>query len=112
MVSKYRSIKTVIDGITFDSKKEAARWQELKLAERAGLIAELVRQVPFVLAPSVMIDGRKKPELRWFADFIYTDLAGYTVVEDCKSPPTRKTKDYRIKKHLMKSVHNIDILES
>ncbi|MBS6476088.1 MAG: DUF1064 domain-containing protein, partial [Clostridiales bacterium] len=46
-MQKYRSKKTTVDGITFDSRREAARWQELKLLERAGSITELERQVSY-----------------------------------------------------------------
>ena len=44
---KYHNKKTEIDGIVFDSRKEALRWHELKLMENAGLISDLRRQVPF-----------------------------------------------------------------
>jgi len=59
--SKYRNRKTVVDGITFDSKREAARWQELKLLERAGEITELERQVEYVtfISKSAVMEGGK-----------------------------------------------------
>ncbi len=47
--SKYKNIKTVVDGITFDSKREASYWNELKLREKAGEIDHLERQVAFDL---------------------------------------------------------------
>ena len=50
--SKYGAKKVTVDGITFDSKKEANRWCELRLMERAGVITGLERQVKFVLIPS------------------------------------------------------------
>lgn len=49
--NKFHAKKVGVDGIKFDSQKEAARWQELKLLERAGEICELERQVRFLLIP-------------------------------------------------------------
>ena len=54
-------------------------------------------QVPFVLAPAVVLDGRKKTELRYIADFVY-EKDGKTVIEDVKG---KVTAEYRIKRHLM-----------
>lgn len=110
--NKYRNEKVEVAGITHDSTKEAGRWGELRQLERAGKIADLKRQVSFVLAPSVRLAGesKKKPALRYFADFTYMEN-GQLVVEDTKSKPTRKLAAYRIKKHLMKTVLNLDITE-
>jgi ethanolamine ammonia-lyase small subunit len=110
--AKYRSKKVVQDGITFDSKKEARRWVELEMMQAEGQISELRRQVPFVLAPAVKLDGevRTKPALRYMSDFTYV-LDGVLVVEDTKSAPTRKLPAYRMKKHLMATVHGIHIKE-
>ena len=115
--SKYGNKKTVIDGIEFDSKREAARWQQLRLFERAGKICELERQVVFELAPSVQYAGKRvTPALRYVADFTYfeesTSRGGpnprYTV-EDSKG---MRTKEYKIKRHLMLAVHKIEVLET
>ncbi len=105
---KYRSIKTVVDGITFDSKGEAARYCELKLMQKQGLISNLQLQVKYVLVPSVIINGRKKPPVRYIADFVY-EQEGITIIEDFKG---RITPVYSLKRHLMKHVHGIDIFES
>lgn len=109
---KYRNEKTVIDGITFDSKREAGRYQELKALASRNLIEHLQHQVPFELAPAVKFssEGRKKPALRYVADFAYW-LDGKFVVEDVKSPATAKAAAYRIKRHLMLSVHGIEVKE-
>jgi hypothetical protein len=111
--SKYRSKKVKQDGITFDSRKEARRWTELQMMQAEGQISSLQRQVPFVLAPAVKLEGetRKKPALRYVADFAYVQEDGVRVVEDCKSAPTRKLPAYRIKRHLMATVHGIHIKE-
>jgi hypothetical protein len=111
---KYASEKTVDPaGEKFDSRKEARRWAQLKQMAAAGQIHDLKRQVSFVLAPSVKLDGepRKKPAIRYFADYTYIQ-DGQLVVEDTKSRPTRKLAAYRIKKHLMATVHNIQIKET
>lgn len=110
--SKYKSEKVEHAGITFDSKKEAKRYAQLEQMQLAGIITELRRQVPFVLAPAVRLNGepRKKPALRYFADATYM-LRGQLVIEDTKSAITRKLDTYRIKKHLMATVHGIQITE-
>lgn len=110
--SKYRSAKVEMDGIKFDSKKEARRWFELVALLEAGEITDLQRQVSFELAPAVRLDGekRKKPALRYVADAVYR-RNGELVVEDTKSPPTRKTQIYRAKRHLMATVLGLQIRE-
>lgn len=108
MKTKYYNIKTKMDGIEFDSKKECARYAVLKLLERGKVISDLQLQVPFVLAPSVIVAGRKRPPLRYIADFTYFE-AGKFVVEDVKGTLTNL---YKAKRHLLKCVHNIDILET
>lgn len=109
---KYAAEKVEQGGQKFDSKKEARRWIELERQQAAGQIMELKRQQSFVLAPSVRLAGelRKKPALRYFSDFSYMQ-DGQLVVEDTKSRPTRKLAAYRIKKHLMATVHSIHIRE-
>jgi len=105
---KYGNKKVVIDGIKFDSAKEGRRWQDLKMLYKVGKIRELDRQRVFILAPSVVLHGRRKPALRYCADFVYIDDAtGKTVVEDVKGV---QTDVFRVKMHLMKSVHGIDLL--
>lgn len=110
--SKYRSQKVEQDGIKFDSKKEARRWAELEIMQAEGQISGLKRQVPFVLAPAVKLEGeaRTKPALRYVADFVYMQDGAQTV-EDCKSAPTRKLPAYRMKRHLMATVLGIHIKE-
>ena len=109
---KYRNRKVTIDGITFDSKRESERYQELKALAARNLIEDLRHQVPFELAPGVKFsdESRKKPALRYVADFAYK-LDGRLVVEDVKSAITAKAAAYRIKRHLMLSVHGIEVRE-
>lgn len=106
-MSKYGNRKTIVDGITFDSKAEAKRYSVLKLLERAGEITDLQRQVKFELAPPVRLGGRGRPALRYIADFVYQQ-DGQQVVEDVKGVITAA---FRIKRHLMKAIHGIEIRE-
>ena len=100
---------TTDDGLTFDSRAEYRHWQHLCLLQRAGKIADLQRQVAFVLAPAVKLSGRTKPALRYIADFTYTDLeTGQRVVADTKGAITDV---WRIKRHLMMAVHGIEVVE-
>ena len=106
--SKYHSRKTTVDGIEFDSQKEARRFRELCLLERAGKITELQQQVKFELIPSQRIDGKVvERACTYVADFVYMEN-GKKVVEDTKG---FKTKDYIIKRKLMLHVHGIKIQE-
>lgn len=105
---KYKNKKVVVDGILFDSKREANRYGELKYLELAGEITGLTLQMSFTLAPPVVINGKKKQALKYVADFVYRKASGEYVVEDAKGV---KTQGYIIKRHLMKSVHGIDVQE-
>ena len=106
--NKYKSRKVVVDGITFDSQKEARRFRELCLLEKAGRITELERQVKFELIPSQRIDGKvvERP-CTYIADFVYLEN-GKKVIEDTKG---FKTKDYIIKRKLMLERYGIRIKE-
>lgn len=106
---KYKAKKTEYDGIIFDSKKEANRYAELRLLERAGEISGLQRQVNFTLIPSQKIDGKVvERACTYKADFTYQHN-GKTVVEDTKG---FKTPEYIIKRKLMLYIHGIRIKES
>lgn len=108
-MSKYGNKRVMVDGVWFDSQREAKRYGQLKMMEKAGEISALTLQVYFTLAESVVLNGRKKPALRYVADFCYNTNDGFPVVEDCKG---HKTAVYRIKQHLMKSIFGIDIKET
>jgi len=105
--NKFGAKKTTVDSITFDSKAEASRYGDLVLLQKAGHISGLTLQVPFVLAPSVKFEGEKraKPAMKFTADFVYSEN-GKIIVEDVKGCVTR---DFTMRRHLMKSVHGIDI---
>lgn len=109
-MSKYNSKKTVLDGQVFDSKKEANRYQELLLLEKAGVIKNLSRQVKFVLIPSQRDEATGKVverECSYKADFKYEEGIK-TVVEDVKG---FRTKEYIIKRKLLLYQYGIRIRE-
>ena len=119
MRNKFHNIKTG----GFDSLKEARRYNELFMLQKAGYITELQTQVKYELIPpqyetyerygksgNRLQDGRKLVErgVDYIADFVYKDSTGNTVVEDTKGV---KTKDYIIKRKLMLYIHGIKIKE-
>ena len=105
--------KRTIDGkvIEFDSNREARRYDELRLLQRAGEINGLARQQRYTLIPSQRDKRSGKVIERscdYVADFVYVTKDGELVVEDTKG---FKTKDYIIKRKLMLWVHGIRIKE-
>lgn len=109
-MTKYKAIKTTIDGITFDSKKEARRYQELKLMEKAGVIDHLHLQPKFEILPKHKdIEGNTVRAVVYKADFHYFDLEQRIwIVEDVKG---FKTPLYKLKKKLVEHKHKIKIVE-
>lgn len=98
VTSKYHSKKVVVDGIEFDSKKEAKRYSELKLLERAGEIKELELQKVFELQPSFKKNGKTYRKTTYKADFYYFNTKiGKYIVEDVKG---FKTEVYKLKKKM------------
>lgn len=88
---------------TFDSRKEARRFDQLMAMLRAGLIRDLALQPEFVIASRVYdkAAGRYMGARKYVADFQYIEASsGKQVVEDVKSAATRKDKTYRLKRHL------------
>ena len=107
-MTKYKSRKVTVNGVVFDSRKEANRWCELALLQKAGQVTDLQRQVKYELIPSQRIDGKvAERACTYVADFVYREN-GKTVVEDTKG---FKTKDYIIKRKLMLWVHGIRVKE-
>lgn len=131
-MSKYRSKKVTVDGMTFDSHKEYKRWCELCLLQKAGKITKLERQVKFELIPTqkrTVLTGERyvrnnlargivagMPKTQevtlekacvYVADFVYRE-DGRKVVEDTKGV---KTEAYKIKRKLMLWIHGIKIRE-
>lgn len=104
--NKYHNQKTVANGITFDSRKEASRWQELRLLEQAGEIVGLNRQQKIELIPKTKLYHARY----YVADFVYFDKrANKTIYEDCKG---YKTEIYKLKKAILYWRHGIEITET
>ena len=113
--SKYGAKPMVVDGYRFDSTKEARRYRELRLLEKAGHIRDLELQPRFPL--DVLEMHRRRGDARvkncgyYTADFRYVDAeTAATVVEDVKSGPT-KTAAYRLRKRLVEAIHGVKIIE-
>lgn len=101
--SKWKNRKTVVDGITFDSAKEARQWRLLKQIESLGEITKLRRQVAYKLE----VNGVFVCAYR--ADFVYWDVREQReVVADAKG---FRTPEYKLKRKLMKAIHGIEIKE-
>lgn len=98
MRSKYNARKTVVDGLVFDSRREAKRYVELREMERSGEISNLQRQVRVELIPSFDCDGQHFRGIYYVVDFTYTGADGNTVWEDAKG---MKTSVYLIKRKLV-----------
>ena len=122
--NKYNAKKVSVDGIEFDSKKEARRYQELLLLQKAGEIYMLERQKAYELLPAQrepdtfgkrggVIKGKLlERAVEYVADFVYTDKNGKTVVEDVKG--FREGGAYAVfvlKRKLMLYRYGIKIIE-
>lgn len=125
MQNKYFNVKTkASDGMVFDSTKEARRYEQLILLQRAGYISNLQRQVTYELIPNqyetVERYSKKGERLKdqqrlverkveYIADFVYTDnKTGEVIVEDAKG---FRTKDFILKRKLLLFRHGIKLRE-
>ena len=99
---KFNAHRTEVDGITFDSKKEALRYMELKILSKTGHISELKLQPEYPM----IVNGHKVCSYR--ADFRYVEN-GKTVVEDCKG---MRTPMYQLKKKLLLACYGIKVCET
>lgn len=106
--SKYRARKTTVDGITFDSRKEANRYLVLKGMEEDGVIENLHRQVRYELVPAFDVDGRHYRPVYYVADFVYVE-DGKEVVEDVKGV---RTDVYKLKSKLFARRYGMSIKET
>jgi hypothetical protein len=105
--TKYNNKITELDGIKFHSRKESARYSQLKLYEKGGLISDLRLQVTYQLIEPMRINGKHHRAICYIADFVYYDTVHKCeVVEDVKG---MITDIFRIKLRLMKQVHGIEI---
>jgi hypothetical protein len=99
--SKFGNRKTTVDGIEFASAKEARRYAELKLMQRAGEIRDLQVQPRFELLPPFRREGEAHRKIEYVADFSYTEKSGEKIVEDVKSAITKTHPVYSLKKKLL-----------
>lgn len=108
--SKYKAKKTEIDGIVFDSRKEAKRYTELKLLERANEIKDLELQPSFLLQESFRKNNKTHRKIEYIADFKYFDIRkDKWIVEDVKG---MKTDVYKLKKKLFEYKYgDLEIIE-
>lgn len=100
--TKYRAVRTVVDGITFASKREAARYGVLRTLAQAGKISGLTLQPRFPL----LVNGTKIGEYR--ADFRYVE-GGKVIIEDCKG---FRTRQYIQKRKHVEAQYGITIRET
>lgn len=120
-MSKYHNKITYVDGIKFDSGREADYYVIYKNLQRNGKISNLRMQVPFELIPAVYREEVKhlktkdkivqrciQKSTHYYADFVYDDIDGKTHVIDVKG---RRTKEYSLKKKMMLAFKNIEIEE-
>jgi hypothetical protein len=110
--SKYAAVPTTIDGVRFSSKKEAARYLELKMLQKAGEIKGLELQPKFPLYVGKVgerIERADKPVCSYIADFRYREgPTGILRIEDVKG---MKTPVYRLKKKMVEAQYGIEIRE-
>lgn len=106
--TKYHSRKVKLDGITFDSQREANRYAELKMLERAGIISHLRLQPEYaIIEPHKRDDGTTERGVKYRADFAYFK-GEKEVVEDAKG---FRTKEYILKRKLMLEKFGITVKE-
>ena len=101
-MSKYKAVRVEVDGVWFDSKREAAHYQELKMLARSGVISELELQPVFQL----IVNGMKV--CTYIADFRYKDRDGHMCVEDSKGV---RTPVYKLKVKLLEALHQVRVIE-
>lgn len=121
MRSKYGNKKAKHDGMIFDSRRERNRYIILSALQRAGEISDLRMQVAYELLPAIyemeekqlktkvkMVQRCAQRAVHYIADFVYKDKEGNEVVEDTKG---MRTKEYLLKKKMMRALLGIQIKE-
>lgn len=122
---KYGNKKVEVDGMLFHSKKEALYYLNLKSRLKEGEISNLRMQVPYELLPAIYetqtvhlktkdktVEKCVQKAVHYLADFVYTDVAtGKEVVVDVKGGAATVTKDYILKKKMMRALLGITITE-
>ena len=95
--NKYGAKRTVVNGITFASRREAERYSILRLMEKNGLIIGLELQPKFELQPAFVKNGKKNRPIFYIGDFFYVKADGTNVVEDSKG---FRTPTFRLKQKM------------
>lgn len=103
--NKYGNHKVELDGYTFDSKREACHYQDLKLRVAASDISDLL------VHPKFLITVNDEKICTYEADFQYRDADGKLVVEDVKSAATRTIRSFQLKKKLVHAIYGITVVE-
>ena len=102
--NKYNAKKNKIDGHLFDSKREAERYCELKLLEKAKEIRNLVLQPRFLIQDKFKDkQGNTHRKIEYVADFLYIDKDDKVIVEDVKGV---LTDVYKIKKKMFLKIYD------
>lgn len=96
-IGKYHNKKINSPDGTFDSKYEYEEWCRLKLLERGGVIRNLMRQVPYILIPTIRTSAGTLKQITYYADFVYEE-EGIVYMVDTKG---YETETYKIKKRLL-----------
>src|SRR3990167_5632230 len=111
--SKYGAKKTILDGHTFHSRKEASYYCQLKILKRAGEVTDFILQPKYIIIDSYKcpLTGRKIPATTYSADFLVTYPDGREEVIDIKSEATAKKEAYRIKKKAFEQRYGVGIHE-
>lgn len=110
--SKFFSKKVVVEGITFDSKKEGEYYLKLKELEKKGTIKDLELQKEYILQDKFKINNKTRRQITYKADFKYISTEDDKLhVVDVKSPYTAKDKVYRLKKKLFEYKYGIELEE-
>lgn len=112
--NKFHAVKTEVDGIMFDSKKEAARYLELKLLQKAGKIRSLEIHKRWPLEVNGIKIGAYESDFNYAVDHprMHDDdgtPVSMLVVEDCKGV---RTPLYRLKKKIVEALYGIKITET
>lgn len=99
-MSKFHNVPTEVDGTTFDSKAEAARYRQLVLLERTGVIRGLKLQPPYEVHPAFTDnEGKRHRKVSYIGDFQYVEGKQLTV-EDVKG---KETEAFKIKAKLFRA---------
>ena len=122
MRNKYGNRKVIVDGIRFDSRKEARFYIFLKESEKNGEISGLRLQVPYEIVPAIyeeqvvhlktkdkVVEKCVQKAVHYVADFVYYDVkTGREEVVDAKG---YRTPEYKLKKKMMRAFKGIEITE-